>query len=65
VTFEPVLDEAFGITHSKQQIRPMPHLVEAIAPDVEAIDPPPMKWSVLRYGFELEEDRDGEQEAPA
>ncbi|WP_043367313.1 hypothetical protein [Belnapia sp. F-4-1] len=26
---------------------------------------PPLKWSVLRYGFELEEDRDGEQEAPA
>lgn len=37
VTFDPVLDEAFGITHSKQQIRPMPHLVEAIAPDIEAI----------------------------
>ena len=28
-------------------------------------DPPPLKWSVLRYGFEPEEDRDGEQEAPA
>lgn len=37
VTFDPVLDEAFGITHSKQQIRPMPHLVEAIAPDIEVI----------------------------
>jgi hypothetical protein len=37
VTFDPVLDDAFGITHSKQQIRPMPHLVEAIAPDMEAI----------------------------
>ena len=37
VTFDPVLDEAFGITHSKQQIRPMPHLVEAIAPDIETI----------------------------
>ena len=37
VAFDPVLDEAFGITHSKQQIRPMPHLVEAIAPDIEAI----------------------------
>jgi len=37
VSFDPVLDEAFGITHSKQQIRPMPHLVEAIAPDIEAI----------------------------
>ena len=28
-------------------------------------DPPPLKWSALRYGFEPEEDRDGEQEAPA
>jgi hypothetical protein len=27
------------------------------------IDPPPLKWSALRYGFEPEEDRDGEQEA--
>jgi transposase len=29
------------------------------------VDPPPLKWSVLRYGFEPEEDRDGEQEAQA
>ncbi|MCI0752152.1 ATP-binding protein [Teichococcus vastitatis] len=36
ISFDPVLDEAFGITHTKQQIRPMPHLVEAIAPDIEA-----------------------------
>src|SRR5919106_397448 len=28
-------------------------------------DPPPLKWSAPRYGFEPEEDRDGEQEAPA
>ena len=28
-------------------------------------DPPPLEWSVPRYGFEPEEDRDGEQEAPA
>jgi hypothetical protein len=28
-------------------------------------DPPRAKWSALRYGFEPEEDRDGEQEAPA
>src|SRR5829696_3555368 len=28
-------------------------------------DPPPPKWSALKYGFEPEEDRDGEQEAPA
>lgn len=37
VQFDPVLDEAFGITHSKQQIRPRPHLVEALGPDIEAI----------------------------
>jgi hypothetical protein len=28
-------------------------------------DPPPPKWSAPRYGFGPEEDRDGEQEAPA
>ena len=37
VQFEPVLDEAFGITHTKQQIRPRPHLVEALTPDIESI----------------------------
>ena len=37
IRFDPNLDEAFGITHTKQQIRPCPHLVEAIAPDIEAI----------------------------
>ena len=34
-------------------------------PDAAFVDPPPLKWSVLEYGFEPEEDRDGEQEAPA
>jgi hypothetical protein len=37
VRFEPELDEAFGITHTKQQIRPMPHLVEAIGGEIEAV----------------------------
>ena len=37
VQFEPVLDEAFGITHTKQQIRPRPHLVEALSSDMESI----------------------------
>lgn len=37
IQFDPILDEAFGITHTKQQIRPQPHLVEAIAPDMESI----------------------------
>ena len=36
IAFEPVLDEAFGITHTKQQIRPLPHLVEALSGDMEA-----------------------------
>src|SRR3712207_4725733 len=33
--------------------------------DASLGDPPPSKWSALRYGFGPEEDRDGEQEAPA
>ena len=36
VLFDPVLDEAFGITHTKQQVRPQPHLLEALAADMEA-----------------------------
>lgn len=36
IQFDPVLDEAFGITHTKQQIRPRPHLVEALAGDMES-----------------------------
>ena len=36
IQFDPVLDEAFGITHTKQQIRPRPHLVEALSGDMES-----------------------------
>ena len=36
IQFDPVLDEAFGITHTKQQIRPQTHLLEALTPDLEA-----------------------------
>ncbi|TFI48639.1 ATP-binding protein [Diaphorobacter sp. DS2] len=36
IQFDPVLDEAFGITHTKQQIRPRPHLVEALTGDMES-----------------------------
>lgn len=36
IMFGPILDEAFGITHTKQQIRPRPHLVEALSADMEA-----------------------------
>jgi hypothetical protein len=30
-----------------------------------ALEPPPLKWSILRYGFGPEEDRDATQEAQA
>jgi len=36
IQFDPVLDEAFGITHTKQQVRPQAHLIEALTPDIEA-----------------------------
>ncbi len=35
VRFEPELDEAFGITHTKQQIRPKAYVLEALTPDLE------------------------------
>jgi len=37
ISFDPVLDEWFGITNSKQQITPSEELVRIIAPDLEAI----------------------------
>lgn len=37
VRFDPVLDEAFGITHTKQQVRPADHLLEALEPHVETL----------------------------
>ena len=36
VKFDPILDEAFGITHTKQQIRPRAYLLEALCADIEA-----------------------------
>lgn len=36
IQFDPVLDEAFGITHTKQQVRPQAHLIEALTSDLEA-----------------------------
>lgn len=36
IQFDPVLDEAFGITHTKQQVRPQAYLTEALTPDIEA-----------------------------
>ena len=35
--FDPVLDEAFGITHTKQQIRPKSMLIEALVPQMEPV----------------------------
>lgn len=37
VRFDPVLDEAFGITHTKQQIRPMEYLSTILKPDMEEV----------------------------
>jgi hypothetical protein len=37
IRFEPALDEAFGITHTKQQIRPKTYLVEALTTDLEGM----------------------------
>ncbi len=36
IQFDPALDEAFGITHTKQRIRPQAHLIDALTPDIEA-----------------------------
>ena len=36
IQFEPILDEAFGITHTKQQVRPQPHILATLKADVEA-----------------------------
>lgn len=36
IQFDPILDEGFGITHTKQQVRPKAYLIEALSPDVEA-----------------------------
>ncbi len=37
ILFDPRLDEAFGITHTKQQIRPRHDLIEALSGDIENI----------------------------
>ena len=39
IQFDPVLDEAFGITHTKQQIRPSAHVVEALSTAPGVHDP--------------------------
>lgn len=36
IQFDPVLDELFGITHTKQQVRPKASLLELLSPDIEA-----------------------------
>jgi anti-sigma regulatory factor (Ser/Thr protein kinase) len=37
IRFEPELDDVFGITHTKQQIRPSVGLLEALSPDLGGI----------------------------
>lgn len=37
ISFDPILDEAFGITHTKQQVRPSEYLSKILTPDLEAI----------------------------
>jgi len=36
VHFDPILDEAFGLTHTKQQIKPQRYLLDALCTDLEA-----------------------------
>ena len=36
IQFDPILDEVFGITHTKQQVRPKTYLIETLTPDIEA-----------------------------
>jgi Histidine kinase-, DNA gyrase B-, and HSP90-like ATPase len=36
VQFDPVLDELFGISHTKQQVRPTQTILDAIGDDIEA-----------------------------
>lgn len=37
ISFDPVLDELFGVTHSKQDVNPTSELADAIGPDLEAV----------------------------
>lgn len=37
IKFDPMLDEAFGITHTKQQIRPQTYLLDILQPHMETV----------------------------
>ena len=37
IHFDPILDEAFGLTHTKQQVKPQRYLLDAICTDLESI----------------------------
>jgi len=37
VHFDPVLDETFGITHTKQEIHPQDYLLEVLSPELEVM----------------------------
>jgi transposase len=45
-----------------RELRDLVRLRRSLSEGLTTDDPPPLKWSVLRYGFEPEEDRDGEEE---
>jgi hypothetical protein len=51
VSFDPSLDELFGITHAKQAIAPSEELLQVLAPDLEPIAR--ALNSRVRHGFEL------------
>jgi hypothetical protein len=51
VSFDPTLDELFGITHAKQAIAPSERLLEMLAPDLEPIAR--ALNSRVRHRFEL------------
>ena len=37
VSFDPALDDLFGITHTKQQVNPSPELIKVLARDLEPV----------------------------
>ena len=55
-----------GRTSAQSRRDELPQEWHGLLQEVEAPDPPPLKWSGLRYGLRaLKEDRDGEHETYA
>lgn len=65
VSFDPTLDEHFGITHSKQGIHPIPSLIELLSVDLEAVARALNGRVRRRFEFAKSTDafRDAEQQA--